>query len=174
MGTGTALARLEQPAPGLAPDALDLAWRAARQLRDVAELLAEIRNVLPRELPHRVGRRIAVRLNAESAADDRRVGAEQGLHLGRRPEVEGAFRLPATRIARGCGVRRKAVGILGRVEAARLVGQVPQHVGQRVLGHLAEPPLARGLPRLEAGQHELGLVVEHLLEVRHSQAASTE
>ena len=69
---------------------------------------------------------------------------------------------------------RHAVGVLGRVEAAAFVGHLARDVPQRVLGHLREERIAGRLRRLEVGQHELRLVVEHLLEVRHAPAPSTE
>ena len=70
----------------------------------------------------------------------------------------------------GCLVEpgRHAVGILGRIEPARRVGHVAQHVGERVLGDVEEERLACRLPRLEIRQRQLGLVVEHLLEMRHA------
>ena len=40
-------------------------------------------------------------------------------------------------------------------------------VGQRVVGHLGERRFARRLRRLQEGDDQLRLVVEHLLEVRH-------
>ena len=59
------------------------------------------------------------------------------------------------------------VGVLSRVEAAQRVGHLAQHVVERLPDDPAVAWLARHLPRVQVGARELGVVVEHLLEVRH-------
>ena len=46
------------------------------------------------------------------------------------------------------------------------MGQFAADVLKCVFGNLREEPIAGGLRGFEVRQHELGLVVEHLLEVR--------
>ncbi len=67
-------------------------------------------------------------------------------------------------------LRRNAVGVLGRVEAAAGVGQIAIDVDQRVVGDRGQQRIRGGLRRFDQRQHELRLVVEHLLEVRHAPA----
>ena len=117
----------------------------------------------------RIDRGISVRLDAEAQPHHvRRLLVEQIVHLGLGPDVEGPLRNVSAGLAGG--VRRDAVCILGREEPSLRVRQVAGDVGQRVLGHGAVEGVARGLRTLEPGQHELRLVVEHLLEVRDAPA----
>ena len=64
-------------------------------------------------------------------------------------------------------LRRHTVGILGGIESSARIREVAEDVLQRVGCDLDVHRLTRQLSRLDIGQHELGLVVEHLLEVRH-------
>ncbi len=57
------------------------------------------------------------------------------------------------------------VGVLGGVETAVGVAQVPQDVGDDLGEHLTEAGLAGHLPGVEVEPGEEGLVIEHLLEV---------
>ena len=82
-------------------------------------------------------------------------------------------RLPscaASRRRRRC-FRRNAVGVFGRIEAAAGVGHLARDVLQRVLRDFAKNGSPDDLRRFEVREHELRLVVEHLLEVRHAPVA---
>jgi hypothetical protein len=74
----------------------------------------------------------------------------------------------------GPGVREalNAVGVrvLRRGEAALGQTQVAQHVLERLLGDFAVALVAGHEPAVQVGGHEEGVVVEHLLEVRHEPA----
>ena len=69
-------------------------------------------------------------------------------------------------MAPGWRAWRQAVGVLRGIEAAIGMRQLAAHVLQGVLGDLREEPVAGGLRGLEVRQHQLRLVVQHLLEVR--------
>ncbi len=84
----------------------------------------------------------------------RELGAEHGFDVLDPPDVE------ATLLALG-------VGVLGRREAALGLPQVAEHVGDRLVEHLPPALLAELQPGVEVHPSEQGLVVEHLLEVRH-------
>ena len=60
-----------------------------------------------------------------------------------------------------------AVGVFGGVEAAFGVGHVAEDVTEDAVGGIGECDLAAGEERLEIELCELGVVVEHLLEVGH-------
>src|SRR5205823_2172140 len=79
------------------------------------------------------------------------------------PEVEGAF---AGMVPAGF----QAVRILRRIEAAERIGHLATDVLQRVVRDVREEIVTRRLRALEEREHELRLVVEHLLEVRHAPA----
>ena len=68
---------------------------------------------------------------------------------------------------RGVG---RAIGVLGRVEAAVGVGHVAQHVIEDAARGCGVLRVAGDLERFQVGDGELRLVVEHLLEVRHEPA----
>ena len=114
----------------------------------------------------RIVRRVARLFEAERPAGDVDVAAHERTHLLIAPDVEGPFGL--ARVGRVVEPGRNAVGILRRIETASRVGHVAKHVRQRVLGHVEEERLPRRLPRFEKGERQLGLVVEHLLEMRHA------
>ncbi len=57
------------------------------------------------------------------------------------------------------------VGVLGRPAPSARGTQVPQHVADGLVEHLAVPLLAGDLPGVKVDPGEQGLVVEHLLEV---------
>ncbi len=80
-----------------------------------------------------------------------------GLFVG--PDVERPFRL-AGRARLG-----KAVRILGGIETAFGTGQVVRHIAENIAGHVREGLVAGELVGREIGRGELGLIVEHLLEV---------
>ncbi len=133
--------------------------------RDVLDRPRHVQEVLADEFLLRINRRVPVRLDAEPLLDDRRVGAQQFVDLARRPQIAGALRGVRPRLIRV--FRRHAVRVLGGIEAAHLVGHLAHDVLERVLGHVGKKPIAGGLRRFQQGDHELRLVVEHLLEVRH-------
>ena len=87
--------------------------------------------------------------------------ADERLHLRCSPDVKdtlGAF----------CGARgHGAVRVLGRIESSGWIGQVAGHVIEGVPGRRLERGVAGNLPRLHVQACKLGLVVQHLLEVRH-------
>ena len=131
---------------------------------DVLDALGHIEQVLPGEFAVWIVRRVAAGFDAESPPRQRRILAEHLRNLGVAPDVERPLHLVRGRVAGLIG--RDAVGIFRRVEPAGRVGHVAQHVRQRVLGDIREEAVAARLPRLEVREHELALVVQHLLEVR--------
>ncbi len=64
-------------------------------------------------------------------------------------------------------LRRDAVGVLGRIETAAAICHLAHDVLKRVRRHVQKEPVARHLRALDVREHELRLVVEHLLEMRH-------
>ena len=74
--------------------------------------------------------------------------------LGRGPQVEAAL------LALG-------VGVLGRVQPPVRRRQRAEHVGHGLLHDLGVTRRPRDLPGVQVGAHQPGLVVQHLLEVRH-------
>ena len=80
------------------------------------------------------------------------------------PDVERPLALvPRARLLGG-----HAVGILGGIEAAGGVFQIAPHVLERVDRDIRVEAIAGELRGFAVGEHELRLVVEHLLEVRHT------
>src|SRR6266446_4133315 len=63
--------------------------------------------------------------------------------------------------------RNWAVGILGGKESALLRSHVAGDIIENVSGNGFEFRIARDLKRIEIGNGELGLIVEHFLEMRH-------
>ena len=59
------------------------------------------------------------------------------------------------------------VGISGAIEAAFSPAHLAQDIGVDVLGHSAMLPVAGQLPGMQIKPAQLGVVIEHLLEVRH-------
>ena len=94
-------------------------------------------------------------------------GAEHVTDLVFPPDVERALHLVLDRWIAGL-LRRHAVGILGREEATTRIGEVGPHVVERVDGHVGVEAVAGELGRLDVREHQLRLVVQHLLEVRHT------
>ena len=88
----------------------------------------------------------------------RRDRAELGAR--RRGDLGGVPHVEATLFTLG-------VGVLGRAQSAPRRGQLGEHVADGLLDHLDPARLSRDLPGVEVGAHQPGLVVEHLLEVRH-------
>ena len=82
------------------------------------------------------------------------LGRERGAELRRGPEKEAAL-LPL------------ALGVGGGVEAALGGGQIPQHEVQGAARHPLQLRVAGESPGGGIDPRELGLVVEHLLEVGH-------
>ena len=80
--------------------------------------------------------------------------AHRGGHLGRGPHVE------ATLLALG-------VGVLGGAQPAPRGAELGEHVADGLLDDLEPARLTGHLPGVQVGAHQPGLVVEHLLEVRH-------
>ncbi len=80
------------------------------------------------------------------------VGSEDGGELGGRPHVEAAL-------------DALGVGVLGRGEPARRLGQVREDVADRLLDHEPVALLAEEHVGVEVGPGQQRLVVEHLLEV---------
>ena len=89
------------------------------------------------------------------------VGEERGL-LGTedRPDLVGGPDIGGALLAVGVGV------LAGREGAARH-GHLAQQVVERGLDDLAVARLSGDLPGVQVGARELGVVVEHLLEMRH-------
>ena len=141
----------------------DIVRAAVGQLRNLPDVLLQVGDVPAAELPHRVLRRVASRLDPETPLRHLRVGAEQRVDFLVGPEIEGALGLRRIRPHR---LRRETVGVLGRVEGALGAGHVAPHVLDGVLGHVQQRAGAGRLSRLQKGQDELRLVVQHLLEVR--------
>ena len=82
------------------------------------------------------------------------VFSENAGDLAVAPQIEPAF-LPVT------------VRIFGRIESAFGAGHIAQNVGKRFFGDAAEERVARDLVSAEIQGRKLGVVVEHLLEMRH-------
>ena len=80
------------------------------------------------------------------------LGVERRSHLVRRPGEVRALALGG-------------VGVLGAEEAAPRVPHLPEQVVERLLGDGAVAGLAQQLPRVQVAAGQLGVVVEHLLEV---------
>ncbi len=79
------------------------------------------------------------------------------------------MRLPSCARRGFCGVfRRHTVRVFGGVESAFRVRHFTANVLQRVLRHLGVKRVICCLGGFEIRQRELGLVVQHLLEVRHA------
>ncbi len=93
--------------------------------------------------------------HVESVGEERRIlGAEHCPDLVGGPDVGGAF----------FTVR---VGILAGGECAAGHGHLADEVVEGRLDDLAVAPFTGDLPGMQVGTCELGVVVEHLLEVRH-------
>ena len=98
---------------------------------------------------------VALARDAEPGCDHvEGFGAEQPRQFSLGPAVEFPF-------------LTFAVGILGRIKPAVRVGHVVGHIAQNVPGNVGMPGLAGNQERLEVEDGQLGVVVEHLLEVRH-------
>ena len=97
---------------------------------------------------------LEVALLADAVELDHGLGAvaEHGADLCRRPDVEAPL------LALG-------VGVESRVEAALGPAHLPQHPVQRLLAGAAVALVAQGLPAVQVGAGQQGVVVEHLLEV---------
>ncbi len=165
-GRGRASRAVNILARRLASTRLDLVLGFSGFLGELLDGPRGIEQVLAGELLLRIDGRVAAFLDAESPDHDRRILAEQRLDFCLRPQVEGAFGLVRVRLA-GL-LRRHAVGILGRIEAAASIGHLAHDVRQRVLGDVRIERVAGHLRGLEIREDELRLVVEHLLEVRHA------
>ena len=85
------------------------------------------------------------------------LGPHGGGHLVGSPHVEAAL-LPL------------GVGVLGRVQPSTGGGQLGEHVADGLLDDLEPARLTTALPGVQIGANQAGLVVEHLLEVRHRPA----
>ncbi len=109
---------------------------------------------------------LPLRLDAETAADDRGIAARDLSDLGVGPDVERALGLARSRVA--CALWRQAVGVLGGIETAFRAGEIAHDIHERVLGNRGIEVLAGGLGRFEIREHQLRLVVEHLLEMRNA------
>ncbi len=167
--TRPAVARLEQHRPGAGDHVDDVVDRPADARGDVLERRGRVEQVLAGELLLRIEGGVAAGLEAEAQRHDARVRlAEQRLDLALRPDVERALGDVRARLPRRFG--RDAVGVLGRIEAAAGVGQIAIDVDQGVVGDRGEQRIGRRLRRFDQREHELRLVVEHLLEVRHAPA----
>ena len=84
----------------------------------------------------------------------RRVDAEHGVELRRRPEIETAL-------------LALAIGVEAGVERALRRRHLAQHEGQRFLGDTSKRRVMGQLPGVEIRPRQQGVVVEHLLEVRY-------
>ena len=126
-------------------------------------------DVLGAELVLGVEWRIAVGQHAVAPLEERRLVAQGRSHLIHAPDIERALALVSPGIAGVLG--RHAVRVLGREKTTAAIGHLALHVLQRVLGNLGKERIGRRLRGLEERQHELGLVVEHLLEMRHAPGA---
>ena len=62
------------------------------------------------------------------------------------------------------------VGVLGGGEAALREPQLAEHVVERRVGDLAVALFTGDYPRVEVDRDEQGVVIEHLLEMRHEPA----
>jgi hypothetical protein len=164
MGSRPPLSRLEQHLSDPPERGLDRLARPVRARRDLLDVLHHVQQVLPGELAVRVVGGVPGRLDPEPPARQVGVLAEELADLRVPPDVERPLHPGRVRIV--CLLGRHAVGVLGRVEPAPRVGHVSTHVLEGVLGNLGEEPVARRLRRLQVRQGQLGLVVQHLLEVR--------
>ncbi|GIW73141.1 MAG: hypothetical protein KatS3mg102_2683 [Planctomycetota bacterium] len=126
--------------------------------RGGAERLRQVEDVAPGGLAAQRVEVVAVRAHAVGAREQRPVlGPEHFEDLRPGPGVVPPLL--------ALGLR-----VLGTVEPTRRVGQLPQHILERLARHL-RPALAAGrLVRLQVGAREQRLVIEHLLEVRHQPA----
>src|SRR5262245_61657227 len=70
-----------------------------------------------------------------------------------------------------CELGGHAVGIFCRVEPAVWIRKVATDVLERVDRYMREKLITGDLSRLEIREHQLPLVVEHLLEMRHAPLA---
>jgi hypothetical protein len=109
-----------------------------------------------------------VSLDTEPQLDGSSVVTEQPVELVGAPEVERAFLL--VRVRRAGIFRRNTVGVFGRIEPAVRVRHLPHDIEQGVFRHFGVERVAGHLRALDQREHELRLVVEHLLEMRHAPA----
>ena len=141
------------------------AWRTARRRARAsaseradgrlgeAEALGQLR-VRGDPAEDRAALPVAARPHVVRGAEEGRRRPQVARHLLERPGVGGPF--DALR-----------VGVLAGRERTVRQGQLARHVVQRVLHDRPVARLAGELPRVEVGAGELGVVVEHLLEVGH-------
>ena len=143
-------ARLEQARPRRRDGPRGVLGRAPEELRNLIHGERHVGDARALEVP--LVRDVPV------AADQVHVGRidDRG-DLGGRPDEELAL-------------LALAVGVGGRVEAPVGVPHLPQQVVERLLHDAAVPRIAGGLEQLEVEPRDLGVVVEHLLEVRDQPA----
>ena len=146
----------------------NLARGLAGLLRDVVDRPRDIQEVLADKLLLRIDRRVPLGRDAEPQLDDCGLLPRQRVDFVGAPQIEGAFAFVG--VVFGGMFGRHAVGVLGRVKAARLVGHLSEDVQQRVLGDLRVKRIAGELRPFQVRKHELGLVVQHLLEMRDAPA----
>ena len=169
-GAAADVRRARRTAPRCARPSAAITSSSARPLRAAMSWIdcATYSRFLPRNSPCGSCGALPVRLDAEPPPRDVGVGAEERTRSRRPTRCRTRLRTCASPRWR---VGRQAVGVLRGIEAAQRIGQVAQDVVQRVLGDGREEVVAGGLSRLEIRQHQLRLVVEHLLEVRHAPLA---
>jgi hypothetical protein len=110
----------------------------------------------PRQVEH-VGLALEERLVGEAVERRQEVGvlgSQRFLDLCRRPDV-------------GRALLTVSVGVEARREAPVRGQQLALGEGERLLGHRAVAVASRELPGMDVDARQLGVVVEHLLEVRH-------
>ena len=165
MRTGPRCSSRHQQAARLPQHVANLLDRSPGDRCHVVERPRRVQEILAGELALRIGRCVAVRQHAVAGAEHASVGAEHLLDFVIPPDVEGALHLVRTSLVRV--LRRDAVGVFGREEPATRSRQVTPNVVERIERDLCVETIAGHLGRLGIGQDELGLVVQHLLEVRH-------
>ncbi len=113
-----------------------------------------------------LGEHACAQLRLELAADDEPAVLEGLEQLGRQPDGVGLFRRPGE-----CEpLHAVRVRILRRSQPTLRERQFPQDVVERLLDHLAVARLPGDDPRVQVRRRQHGVVVEHLLEVRHEPA----
>ena len=161
MGPQALVPGLEQPAPRLFENRFHLARRPLELSRRLLQGVGPVENILVHEDLVRIARSVPVRLHPEAVGEygsPLRTQDPVQLRLG--PDVEGALPFPI-----GLGRVRSALGVLGGIEPTGRVSEPPAHVIQGPPGHGGEERISGRLVGLQVGVHQLGLIVEHLLEV---------